>query len=382
MKKSLVILIAAVALLAGCQMADIIPGISKEYKVFTGTIADEGTRVALVADGDIYHVTWNLGDRIIVNGEFPFDATVGDVTTTYFVQDTTGEYPDDPPTAPYKAMWPQNVTRGLPGVQNYLPNSIEFIPMAAESNDENLLFKNIVGLLKFNITTTEAGVKVKKMVIKADQGLSGEFTVEDSKAVVTGTNGVTLNCGEGVEIGATAVPFLVSVPANTYTNMSVTLYTTDGKMASVKMKSGASVTVERSKVYAADFPFNSFTAVENVGGVALLPSGPDFNSAIKQLVLEDDNATQATIDEDCVTRMVFNTLSTETEGIQVQDLASEKPIYAVYDKTSGVVSINTPAETIKTQADASYMFAYFGSMRYIDNLKCLNTEDAEVMNHM
>ena len=95
MKKSLIILTAAVALLASCQMSDIVPGISKELKVFTGTLENDATRVALVADGDIYHVTWKIGDRIWINDEFEFTATEGDVTSTYFVQDTTGSRPDE-----------------------------------------------------------------------------------------------------------------------------------------------------------------------------------------------------------------------------------------------------------------------------------------------
>ena len=382
MKKALFAMAFAALFAVGCQMSDFAPDMKKDLKVFTGTIVDGGTRASLVADGDIYHVTWGLGDRIMINGEYPFDATVGDVTTTYFVQDTTGTLPDEPPTGPYTAVFPVNVSRGLPGVQNYVPNGIEFIPMMATSETENLAFKNLVGLLKLNIKTGDAGIVVKRVVITADQPMSGEFTVENNAAVVAEGNGVTLNCAEGVAIGADPIPFLVTVPANTYTGMTIKVYTTDGKVASVKMKSGASVTVERSKVYEAEFPFNSFTPIEGVGGVAILPSGPDFNATIKQIAMEDDLATNTTVDEECVTRIVFNTLSTETEGLQIQDLASDKPIYLVYDKASGVVSINSPAATLKTPEDASYMFATLEAMTNIDNLKCLDTEDAELMNHM
>ena len=383
MKKSLVILFAAVAFLASCQMSEIIPGVSKDLKVFTGTLEDNATRVALIGDGDVYHVTWALGDRIWINDEYEFTATVGDVTTTYFAQDTTGDRPDDPPTAPYKAFWPSNVSRGLPGVQNYVPNSIEFIPMAAESGDEILPFKNLVGLLKLNLTTTEGNIKVKSIVVTADQPLSGVFTIENNAAVVSeGTAGVTLNCSEGVAIGTDPVPFLISVPANTYTGMKVTVYTTDGKVASVKMKAGASVTVERSKVYAAEFPFNSFTAIENLGGTALLPSGPDFNATIKNVAYNTEGLDHMATDETEVTRIIFNTLSAQTDGVEIQDLSSEKPIYLVYDKTSGVVNINTPAETLVLPEDASYMFAYFGSLTGIDNMKCLNTENVTTLQNM
>ena len=206
MKKALFVMAFAALFAVGCQMSDFAPDFKKELKVFTGTLEDEATRVALVADGDVYHVTWALGDRIFINEDYEFTATVGDVTTTYFVQDTTGDRPDEPPVAPYTAYWPANVSRGLPGVQNYLPNAIEFIPMVAQSNDENLAFKNLVGLLKLNLTTTEGNVKVKSIVITADQPLSGVFTIENNTAVVSEGTGVTLNCSEGVAIGTDPVP--------------------------------------------------------------------------------------------------------------------------------------------------------------------------------
>lgn len=383
MKKVLLFAFAAL-LLTGCQMSDYAPSISRGYKVFTGTIVDEDTRAALVGDGDIYHVTWNLDDKILIN-DLPFKATVGDVTTTYFAQDTTGDNSNEPPAAPYKAVYPYTIGRGMPSVQNYAGNNVEILPMYAESDNENLAFKNMTGILKLNIRTSDAGIVVKKIVITADQPMSGEYTVENYAAVISsGTEGVTLNCGEGVAISddPVPVPFLVTVPANTYTGMTIKVYTVDGKVASVKMKSGASVTVERSKVYAADFPFNGFTKIDGLGGNALLPSGQDFNTAIKQLALEDEIANYSTVDETCVTRIVFNTLCPETSGIEIHDLTSDKPIYLVYDKTTGVVTINTPAETICTNESAAFMFANFGSLKYIDNLKCLNTENATSMERM
>ena len=383
MKKSIFLLTFCAILLAGCQMTDVIPGLTKGAKTFEATIVDGGTRATLVADGDIYHVTWTLNDRITVNGEYPYYATVGESTNTFFVLDTEGRDPEDLPVSPYKAVFPQNVSRGLPGIQNYVPNAIEFIPLYAESTTETLPFRNMVGLLKLNIKTGETGITVNRIVISADQPLCGTYEIEDFAAVVKeGGNTVTLNCGEGVAIGADPVPFLVSVPANTYTGMTVKVYTTDGKVASVKMKADASVKVERSKVYEAEFPFNSFTAIEGLGGTALLPSGQDFNAIIKQIALDDEMAVATTVDDSEVTRIVFNTLCADTEGLEIHDLASDKPIYLVYDKTSGIVNINTPAETIFLPEDASYMFARFGAMTAIDNIKCLNTENTENMSRM
>ena len=383
MKKSLIIMAFAALFAVGCQISDIVPGIERKLKTFTGTIVDEGTRTALVADGDVYHVTWTLGDRIMINDEYEFTATVGDVTTTCFAQDTSGGRPIEHPTGPYKAIYPYTITRGMPAVQNYAGNNIERLPMYAESNDENLSFKNMVGILKLNIKTGDAGIVVKKIVITADQPMSGEYTVENYAAVISsGTSGVSLNCGEGVAIGADPVPFFVTVPANTYTGMTIKVFSTDGKAASVKMKSGASVKVERSKYYEAEFQLNGFTALDGVGGTALLPSGTDFNTIIKQLALEDDLATYSTVDETLVTRIVFNTLCTDTDGLRIDDLSSDKPVYLVYDKTTGVVTVNSPAAELFLPEDASYMFASFGSLTGIDNLKCINTENVENMTRM
>lgn len=381
MKKRFLLFASCAAILTGCQLSEILPGVSRELKTFTGTIAEQDTRATLVSDGSIYHVTWKEGDRILINN-LPFDATVGDVTTTFFVQDTTGANPDEPPTGPYTAVYPTTVSRGLPGVQNYVPNNVEFIPMTARSENESLVFKNMVGLLKLNIKTGETGIVVKRIVIKADQPLSGEYEMEGDAAKVSGTEGVILNCGEGVAIGADPIPFLVTVPAGTYTGMSVKVFSTDGKMASVKMKAASSITVERSKVYEAEFPFNGFSTPDGLGGTAQLPSGTDFNSIIKQVATGDELASATTVDDTLVTRIVFNNLCPDTDGIEIHDLTSEKPIYLVYDKTSGVVNINSPAEKFLMAEDASYMFARFGSLKAIDNLKCVDTDITVDMSRM
>ena len=113
-----------------------------------------------------------------------------------------------------------------------------------------------------------------------------------------------------------------------------------------------------------------------------MPSGPDFNAIVKQIAMDDPDVTSATLDAEYVTRIVFNTLCTDTEGTEIQDLTSDKPIYLVYDKASGVMNVNTPAATLKTPEDVSDMFYTLGAMKYIDNLKCLNTEDAVNMSRM
>jgi hypothetical protein len=136
--------------------------------------------------------------------------------------------------------------------------------MYAESETANLSFKNICGIIKLNISTMQTGKKVRKIVLSADQGMSGEISnalalATDLAAVVSGTAGVTLDCGtEGVEIGTTAIPFYIAVPAANYENLAITVETTEGLQQTKKLKTGENVTVARSTITDISLTFNDF----------------------------------------------------------------------------------------------------------------------------
>ena len=163
--------------------------------------------------------------------------------------------------------------------------------------------------------------------------------------------------------------------------MTIQLIADGGKKSVVKkMKSGASVTIERSKMYEAEFAFDSFEAV-TVGGTAILPIGQDFNGAIKQQSQGDELATYS-VNDYVVSKIIFDTKSANTTGVNIADLSSDNPVYLSVDRASGVALVSTPAEELILPADASYMFAYFGELEEIVNLKCLNTKDVEDMSYM
>ncbi len=388
MKKTLLVFAAAAAMLAGCQMAD---DFAPEQKtapgktlVFKGIIEDQ-TRTTLSPNGDNYKVCWNMDTKIVVTG-YKEDSTEG--AATYTSGESGSDYSyftqlrgDTLATGPFVAYSPAGVQNGFPGTQTQVNGVLGWIPMRAESNDETLLFKNLGGLLKLNITTTATGAAVKTIVISADQPMAGAYTVVDNAAVIAedGQKSITLECGEGVAIGAEAVPFFIAVPANTYTGMSIKINTADGKTQTLKMKSGASVAVERAKYYEANFAFDKLEAV-TIGGEAMLPSGQEFNAAIKMLS-GDDACTYASIDY-AITKIVFDTNSANTNGENISDISSDKPIYLSVDRASGVAIVSTPASTLVAPSDASYMFAYFAELEEIVNLKALNTENAEDMSYM
>lgn len=365
-------------MLAGCQLEENFAPKAKGSAAFYGTI-EGATRTELAADGDVYHVNWVTNDRVSINGEFYY-AAEGGSSYTYFPTDTTG----GGPVGPFEAYYPAEIAPAgenpgmLPAIQTYKEGTTSCIPMMAQSETYNLTFKNLCSMLKLNITTTEADAAVKKIEVKADQPMAGEYTVIDNAAVVAAGTGVTLTCPKPVAVGAAEVPFFVSVPANTYTGMTVTVTLANGKTQTVKMKADASAVLERSKVYEAAFPFNNFADAPAVTGKAVLLPGPDFNAAIKSIasgaLLEDEDLS--------IKRIIFDVLSTSADGIVVSDASSEVPVYASFEKGSGALTISTAADKIYLNEDASMLFYRINALQAYENLNVLNSDNTTNMSYM
>jgi len=379
MKKALFAFAAAVAVLAGCQIEENFAP-KESAKTFYGNLEADATRAHIAASGDSYQISWSVNDRVSING-INYYAAEGGAAYTYFVKDTSIE----DPAGPYTAYYPAEITPvssdipgSLPGSQIFKNGTTTFVPMMATSETVNLNFKNLCSMLQINITTTDAAAAVKKIEIKADQPMAGKYTVVDGAAVVAEGTGVTLFCDQPVAIGATAVPFFVSVPVNTYTGMVIKVTLADGRNQTLKMKASASLKLERAKVYEATFPFNNFVAGPAATGKAVLLAGPEFNAAVKGIasgVLYED-------EDLAVKHIVFDVLNPTTEGTLVSDATSEVPVYATFDKGSGVVTIATAADKIYLNENASSLFYRFNALKSYENLNVLNSENTTDMSFM
>jgi len=391
MKKALFAFAAAAAVLAGCQMADdfAVRSDSKGDRTplsVTASIENSETRALILLNGEGCTPVWQAGDRILIKGFVDsnegndyFTAAEGGAVTTYF----NFFYGDTVNAGPYEAYSPANVSVAFPGVQSQdAGNVCKWVPMRAyNAETPNFQFKTLGGLLKLNIKTAETGIVVNQIIVTTDQPMAGKFTLDGDAAVIDaeGQKSITLDCGEGIAIGSTATPFFISVPANTYTGMTIQLVAANGKKSSViKMKEGKSVKVERSKYYEADFAFDKFETV-TTGGKALLPGGIDFNTTIKNLLLEGSDYIYK---DHTVSKIIFETNSASTSGINIASLDSEQPVYLTLDNASGIVRVCTPASEFILPEDASYMFAYFGALEEIVNLKSLNTSNVMNMSYM
>jgi len=256
--------LAAIALSACQQNLEIgenkLPG---EAVVFTAVTEGSATKTALSENGDGYDVVWSSGDQITIVDAAAKEG-VYTTTSTTTRADFTKESGDDAETAPFKAWYPASVyndgTPALPEVQTYVEGNISGSPMYAESSTNSLEFKNLVGIIRVNVSSAQSNLKVHRIILSADQGLSGEISnaaslSTDFAATVSGTAGVTLDCGEeGVAIGSTAKPFHIAVPANTYTSLSITVVTTDGLSQTRTANTG--ITVSRSQITGVTISFN------------------------------------------------------------------------------------------------------------------------------
>ncbi len=158
----------------------------------------------------------------------------------------------------------------IPSTQAYAENSFGLganvmVAVTENKDDRNLAFKNVGGYFEFSLYGE--GVTVKRIVFSGNNSekLAGDVTItatHDGTPTVAfaddATTSLTLDCGEGVELGADeehATKFWFVVPAMTYTK-GITLTITDTYGRIMKKTTSKSITIERSTVQ----PLSTFDA--------------------------------------------------------------------------------------------------------------------------
>ncbi|MCQ2153469.1 MAG: RagB/SusD family nutrient uptake outer membrane protein [Bacteroidales bacterium] len=229
--KKFVLLCAVAAVAAGCtKINEMMNG------RFTCTLPEMAvTRTAVEVDGSTAKLTWSREDKIMINGVPYILATdTKGLRTAEFVRTSTAT---KVPEAPYRACFPaefyspQGVM--LPAVQRCDEDGslTGVLPLYAESNDMNLNFKNICGLLSIDLNGNIPGGKVTKVEISADQPLSGLWSPETGEFLSNGERGtIVLDCGDGLELDCV----YAAVPAGKYTNLVYRLFTVEGEIVSIK----------------------------------------------------------------------------------------------------------------------------------------------------
>ena len=258
-------LCAATMILSSCERTTelemaitITPDISSPE--FDATIEDgfsksSSTRTAISTTPNAvgnYFLTWNSGDEISISeGTNVAVYTTKESNQTASFTKKSGYISNT--ASKYVAFYPASLTpknQKLPATQEYVSGDVKNYPMYAESNGYELSFKNLCGILRLSLSNTdkEREVSVKSISVSVDgQGLSGNFTVDESyAAVVSGADGVVLNCSTPVAIGTQSSDFNMVMPKGVYAAMKIKITDKEGKV--VNLEGQSPVTVNRSGI--------------------------------------------------------------------------------------------------------------------------------------
>ena len=282
MKKRILLAACFLLTLSACVKEELVEKPKQDEPiVFTATTESASTKTELSGnDAEGYAVLWKQEDGVAIqDGEGHrgwYEAAQSGPQTTLNFRGTGTEVGDGPYTAWYPISLNSNLSSGstmtLYDVQRYTAGNIDQSPMYASSESSNLNFKNLCGIIRLDISTTLPGQAVHKIILSADQNLSGRFTISGDAAVITdagsGTGGITLNVNNnsGVAIGNDPTPFYISVPQGDYTNLSIKVITTN--FSEQTRTANKTITVKRSKITPITLSFNALANnAEDLGAV-------------------------------------------------------------------------------------------------------------------
>ena len=268
MKKNIIFTaIATLLLSASCtQQDDFLPG--NEAKTFTATIEQSQTRTALV---DKVKVDWSEKDQIKINGAIYSATPVAGKTGVAEFKYVSGKKPEE---GPYTAVYPADLydeeIGGLyfPRMQYYEPGKLN-APMIARSNNEQLSFRNICGVICFSLTGTDkirgievmsndiplwGPVEVDPTTAKATIIVKKmpEETVKSTLQAVQSRFAIALDCGEeGLQLSKTPTNLYIYLPEATFpaSGLRVRFVSAENTDNYHEMIARNSVTVERNNIY-------------------------------------------------------------------------------------------------------------------------------------
>lgn len=188
-----------------------------------------------------------------------------------------------------------NVQASLPAIQTYLADSygLNGNIMVSQSEYNQIALKSVCGWLKLQLTGN--GEVVKSITLKGNNGeqVAGEVYINSADATCTlaaesgasnddsvaGGNlvfddiiltEVTLDCGEGVTLGAEVTAFYIALPPQTFNNGFTVTFTNTGG-ATFEKSTDKAVVIERNTIlpmtaFGAEFPVWKiyYTATEKI----------------------------------------------------------------------------------------------------------------------
>ncbi len=258
MKKSIVISLAAIVLLAGCAKEITAPEatVGTDNSTYVLRLGIPETKTVLGdLNGNKRKVYWSDGDQINVNGN------VSNALSGIASNCTEAEFSfADPQTAPYNILYPASIwkdanTVTLPAEQQYQAGSFTdgTCPMAAYSADGlSATLKYLCAVVKVPVKKAADGDKIAAVYFASEgsENVSGDFAIDFQNATLTPASGspeVRVNVGQDLSADQ-ALDIYIVVPAATYASGFKVSVVDVNDHVMVKEKTG-SVTLEAGHVY-------------------------------------------------------------------------------------------------------------------------------------
>lgn len=202
-------------------------GAGTTYGKFTESLLSAGTE----SNGSIISLSANVA-------YYPYDNNVT-------VIENNGSYT-------FNATFPAIQTFSESG--NFGNGASPMVAVTSSLLDANLKFKNVGAIFRL-LLTGEA--KITKVVFSADANLAGECNITASNSssptvdVIEGSNSITLDCGNGVQLSSDPTNFIVAMLPfeNVTSGITITIFDNVGKKMVYTHKADEPIIIERSKAY-------------------------------------------------------------------------------------------------------------------------------------
>lgn len=238
-------------------------------------------------------MTWRSGDQISVFYGTSATSMSGVSLLSTSSTGRTAEFTlmsgSEPTGGHYYAVYPAGIagfeynTITLPSTQEYHAaegGKVLFeAPMYAYSNNDQLVFKNLCGVVRLTLTAPKS---ISRIVIRANEPLCGQFTVNWNNgtptmaATSTDNTEVEFTCGSGVDC-TNGTDFYVYLPVNEtgYTGMEFLFCADDFTTCSKTLKSDQHFVVGRNTLNPLVFSNPEFRPTGSKGGLFTINADGD-----------------------------------------------------------------------------------------------------------
>lgn len=198
---------------------------------FTGIIDEpQLTKTVISPYQNCYKIDWGKCDQISINADPSYYSLEGGSNIAHFVTSNSEEVRANASSPYYLAYYPLSMFSQNTGASPYLNADqtrpffeVPTLPMVASSDNSELHFKYIAGLVKLSLKTVRGKLDASRISFGADKPLSGNFKVSGDTFSMTGNFGDIIVRNAGVVDDVSESDLFVTIPYGRFDSLSVTV---------------------------------------------------------------------------------------------------------------------------------------------------------------